>query len=141
MALEPAVDLYGTPKGWEIQIELYLQLLSDLPLDLLVLGVFHAMRNGAFFPKPSEIRAPATEELCRRRRAAMLLDMALKRARPALPDTAPPTDAQKREVDRIVAGLNLRPAARRRVTAADHQSMADELAQFRAKFNETTGEL
>lgn len=76
-ALDPAIDLFGTPKGWESLSTLYRDLLGDLPFDLLAKGVFVALRDGNWFPKPAEIRAPVREELDRRRHAERRLLVAL----------------------------------------------------------------
>jgi hypothetical protein len=83
IALSFAIGLHGTPAKWEIQAPLYVDLLSDLPHDLLFVGMRSALRDTAFFPKPAEIRAPIREELARRNHVVRRLGTALMLAEKA----------------------------------------------------------
>lgn len=75
--LEVAVDLHGRPDGWDRKVGLYVELLADLPADLLAIGMRAALRDGKFFPKPAEIRDPIREEFTRRKEAVRRLDVAV----------------------------------------------------------------
>ena len=76
-ALDSAIDLFGTPKGWARQAPMYRVLLGDLPADLLAVGMFRALRDCHWFPKPGEIRSPISDELARRQHVVRRLRAAL----------------------------------------------------------------
>lgn len=75
--LEVAIDLHGRPDGWDRKARLYVELLADLPADLLAVGMRSALRDGKFFPKPAEIRDPIRQEFTRRKEAVRRLDVAM----------------------------------------------------------------
>lgn len=71
------VALHGTPDEWEIKGPFYMELLGEIPVDLLVAGVKAAGLDVKFFPKPAEIVNPIRDELARRRDAVRRLGLAL----------------------------------------------------------------
>jgi hypothetical protein len=149
LCLAQAIDLFGTPKGWEQQFKLYCRLLGDLPPDLLARGVFIALQDGVFFPKPAEIRAPVKDELGGRKLTAVRLEVALSRVKAVVREAErpPPTDEEKRRVDELLARCIGRVTLRRErpvertMTAADRR-LAHEAIAARPKIPlpGTTGE-
>ena len=81
-ALALAVELFGAPAEFERKVHVYYGLLADIPDDLLLYGVWAALRDECtYFPKPAEIRAPIRDELSRRHLIRRRLGTALTLAR------------------------------------------------------------
>jgi hypothetical protein len=137
--LDQAIKLHGTPEGWEIQVGLYHRLLNDIPRDLLAEGMYLALRDGKWFPKPAEIREPIRSVLARRQLTAKRLDLALSRARreSRSQPTRRPSEEEKREVEAIIATLcarsprHERPRESERMTGAERERVAAETKSFR----------
>ena len=80
-ALAPAIDLFGAPAEFDRKVDVYMMLLADVPEDLLAYGVFSAMRDGEFFPRPNSIREPISDEMSRRLHIRLRLGTAFALAR------------------------------------------------------------
>ena len=79
-SIEPLVRYFARtlPPDWDSHVAgYYLDLLQDIPLDLLAKGVRSAMANCRFFPTVSEIKSPIEEELLRRQGIVRRLETAL----------------------------------------------------------------
>lgn len=71
LALAPlvAINLSNMPVEWELALPIYVEALSDIPLDLLRNAIMMHIRSSEWFPKPSQLRALICGELDRRRDA------------------------------------------------------------------------
>lgn len=61
------VGLKFPPGDWKLALPLYVEALSDLPLDLLRDAIRLWIRGNPNFPRPSELRAMVRDEFDRRR--------------------------------------------------------------------------
>lgn len=78
-ALGGFLPLYKADADWEEGVaSIYLELLADLPADLLDLGLRRVGKTSKWRPKPSEIREAVSEEFWARRQARSMLRMALR---------------------------------------------------------------
>ncbi len=144
--MAPLILVFGTPLDWENRLPIYVATLADLPLDLIEPGIVHYLRNGKFFPMPSELRAPVIEEFSRRRRAAMLLKIAVDRVRPE-EQSAPPSDEEREQVTRVLSEHGITSSPRRRGREVERgpsnrrrqRDHAAELEAFRQRWAATEG--
>lgn len=73
------LPLYKADEDWEDGIAaIYVELLADLPADLLDLALRRVGMASKWRPKPSEIRDAISEEFWARRQARSMLRMALR---------------------------------------------------------------
>jgi hypothetical protein len=61
-----SLDLDFPPAAWALALPLYVEALSDLPLDLLRESIRGWMRTSSKFPKPADLRGMVSEALDRR---------------------------------------------------------------------------
>ena len=54
--MEHTLELYGMPDNWRRTVEFYLEVIEDLPLDIIIDTFRTIRRTSKWFPKPSEIR-------------------------------------------------------------------------------------
>lgn len=76
--LEQTLALYGAPDNWNEVAEFYLEVLEDVPLDLIRKALKHVRLTLKWFPKPVELREPIVEELSKRKAAVSRLRMMLE---------------------------------------------------------------
>lgn len=104
-ALEQTLELYGMPANWEAVADFYLEAFEDVPLDLVLLACKRLRRSPqSFFPKPGEIRSLIVDDLYDRKRTLAKLQVAQSRRRDPEPEYQPPTEAEKRQVEKLVKG-------------------------------------
>ena len=56
MILEKTLELYGMPSNWDRVAEFYLEVIEDLPMDIIIDAMRTLRQTCKWFPKPSEIR-------------------------------------------------------------------------------------
>jgi hypothetical protein len=105
--MKQLVDLYGEPRNWAVNRDVYFEALRDVPERLLDTAAKHCIRSSAFFPKPAELRAAITHELADHRRR-MQEHLSAMQALPPPVDSAPPSAEDIAYVERIVAEMNAR---------------------------------
>lgn len=98
---------FAYPAGWDAQsVSIYIQALSDMPLDLLQSAVEQWIRSAEdFYPRPGRLRAVVAEELEMRRRAwdREVEDHRERMARLAAPSDAEIAERRRREREALAA--------------------------------------
>ena len=77
--LEETLKLFGLPEDWDQIADFYLEVLEDVPLDIVQDGLKRIRFESVFFPKPAEIRKVVKEKLEQRRGTTRLLEYALEK--------------------------------------------------------------
>tara|TARA_R100001129_G_scaffold40817_1_gene27741 strand:- start:1507 stop:2214 length:708 start_codon:yes stop_codon:yes gene_type:complete len=71
--MEKTLELYGVPDNWERIVEFYLEVIEDLPLDIII-DLFRTTRMTLkWFPKPSELRNNVSSAYWQRKNALIRL--------------------------------------------------------------------
>lgn len=104
--LYETLSVFTLPENWEMQSDLYVGALEDLPPDLVREGLGHTVKHYRFkFPKPADIRAPIEDEFTRRRAHVTRLETILKAGRFKEEPRRKPTQAEIDKVAALVRGL------------------------------------
>lgn len=101
--LREALSIFDLPANWEVQNNVYVAALEDLPTDLVREGLKHVVMHYKYkFPKPASIREPVEAELVARRAAVIRLETILKAGRFKETPLPPKTEAEKAEASELV---------------------------------------
>lgn len=102
-ALAPilALNLANPPPDWGLAQPIYVEILKDLPIDLIQAAVMNHISTSEWFPKPAQIRALAIERLDHRR--AELSYWREQKEEATQPTALQPTDEDLETVDALMS--------------------------------------
>ncbi len=93
--MEHTLELYGMPDNWNRTVEFYLEVIEDLPLDIIIDAFRTIRQTSKWFPKPSEIRGSISNVFWQRQSALSRLRLMRERMEPSRPlFSAPLLDTQ-----------------------------------------------
>jgi hypothetical protein len=134
VALMRTLAGFDPPNGnIQVHTDACLEMLQDVPLDIVRTGLKRVTAECVFTPKPAEIRARVVAELGERKRlvakARVAVTMAERRRSPEPTRTA--TDEERQRVARLVSGLTVRPRVNPLLEAGPDRPETDDVNALR----------
>lgn len=78
--LEHTLELYGLPDNWDRTAEFYLEVIQDLPMDVIIDAMRTVRLTCKWFPKPSEIKDAVHKNYYTRKIAEIHMDRVIASA-------------------------------------------------------------